>query len=172
VIIEPLPLWYQPEFTYTDTDAHDMSFCFTSEHLRHIEITDQVHDPTEMTPFADVQYDAEIRARARNCSIHWRAEVVEWDEWKSKLVVTDMLLSPLCWQERQITRLARSLGCDYEERGTAGSPQRVRRQDWVAGLYEEADLRRQEARAAIDGYGLDLNNSSLDTLGHGDIEEL
>jgi len=33
-------------------------------------------------------------------------------------------------------------------------------------------LRRQEARAAIDGYGLDLNNFSLDTLGHGDIEEL
>ena len=150
-------------------DAWNIARSVASQGLKQIDIVDLHHSPTEKSPFVDVKYDAEVKDLARKSRVHWRVNLAA----PYNLEVSDHLLSPECWQEKQIARLAKSLGERYREPEARNSPKREERESWAEGLLQWAEFHRSRAIECIENERKEMCNSSklpmLETLGYRDM---
>ena len=128
-------------------DAWNIARSILAQGLQQIEITDLYHPPAKGSPFVDVKLDAGIKGLARASRVHWRITVLS----PFYLQPTDELLSPGCWQEKQIARLAKSMGEPYRMPENLDSPRRQERDVWTRGLYQKAESYRSRAILCVEG---------------------
>lgn len=142
VVITPLDA---AASVFSDFDAWNVARCLISHGLQQLDITDLVHEPTEETPFADIQWDRAITNAATRSTVHWRVEITSLIEFQTN----DMLHSPDGWKERSKARLKKSmLAAHNQPIGTLSGP--GKEDLWNRAIYATAETLRMRAFAAME----------------------